>query len=603
MFNKEEKEEIIESPKKIKNLKNFYQKEDENTNNLSSKYIEINAEHQINNQFSSPIQKKIQILGNHGINKSYEKNVNIKNESKNESNIYSPYVKRIDISGKKVEIIKENPSQNISYTSYKKVQKKFYTPSPNVIKSEKLSDRFIPLNKGINLMEKFNLTTKFQKLNENNNYDDNNRKEELDSGNNLYNEMLKTNFINEYNSSSLMNKLNSSKANSTKELSCPYNKVKLFSWKKDNNKKKENFFSNIINAQKENENILNNNNFDINLNQRKISLKPYKELPAPNLIDDFYLNLLDWSQKNQIAVGCSSSVVLWNNNKTQSETLFAYDTIEDENNSENNENKYVSSLIWSEDGDRLAVGNSYGQVEIYDINQKELISTFKGHSSRVGVVSWNRNLISSGSKDYSIITRDTRCPDKEENIIKKFIGHQQEVCGLKWSFDGSQLASGGNDNNLMVWSLHCSKPLMCNSDHLAAVKAIAWSPHQHNILASGGGTADRTIRFWNTTNFEPIFKVDTGSQVCNLVFSKSSNELVSTHGYSLNQINVWKLPNMQKIKTLTGHSFRVLYLSLSPDGQSIVTGAGDKTLKFWNIFPPFKNNYNSKLFPSNKDFR
>ena len=178
MFDKEEKEEIIESPKKIKNLKNFYQKEDENTNNLSSKYIEINAEHQINNQFSSPIQKKIQILGNHGINKSYEKNVNIKNESKNESNIYSPYVKRIDISGKKVEIIKENPSQNISYTSYKKVQKKFYTPSPNVIKSEKLSDRFIPLDKGINLMEKFNLTTKFQELNENNIDEENNRKEE-----------------------------------------------------------------------------------------------------------------------------------------------------------------------------------------------------------------------------------------------------------------------------------------------------------------------------------------------------------------------------------------------------------------------------------------
>ena len=60
---------------------------------------------------------------------------------------------------------------------------------------------------------------------------------------------------------------------------------------------------------------------------------------------------------------------------------------------------------------------------------------------------------------------------------------------------------------------------------------------------------------------------------------------------------------MQKIKTLTGHSFRVLYLSLSPDGQSIVTGAGDKTLKFWNIFSPFKNNYNSRPFPSNKDFR
>lgn len=80
--------------------------------------------------------------------------------------------------------------------------------------------------------------------------------------------------------------------------------------------------------------------------------------------------------------------------------------------------------------------------------------------------------------------------------------------------------------------------------------------------------------------------VDTGSQVCNLVWSKSSNELVSTHGYSLNQVIVWAYPTMEKLATLTAHTHRVLYLSMSPDGQSIVTGAGDETLRFWNVFPP-----------------
>jgi len=596
MFNSTKNDEKVNSPKKTFNIFNIFPEETDNSNKKSSPEPDTKPFPQINNPFSSPLSKKNnEINDNDSINKSGSGN--------DKNNIYSPYVKRIDISGNKIEIVKDNNYiQNTSFTSYKKITKKFYSPSPNLIKSEKLSDRFIPLNKGINLMEKFNLTTKFQEVDENRTYNDIN-KEESDNKD-LYDEMLKTNFLNEYNSSSLINKLNTTKTNNNSDISSSYSKTKLFSWKKDKTKKSDNFFHNIINAQKENENILNNNNLDFNLTQRKINIKPYKELPAPNLMDDFYLNLLDWSSKNQIAVGCSSSVILWNNNKTQSETLLTYD-ISEENNIQNNENniKYVSSLIWSEDGDKLAVGNSYGIVELYDINKKELISSFKGHSARVGVVSWNRNIISSGSKDYSIITRDIRCKDNDENIIRKFLGHQQEVCGLKWSFDGSQLASGGNDNNLMVWNLHSNKPLMCNNDHIAAVKAIAWSPHQHNILASGGGTADRTIRFWNTNIFEQIYKIDTGSQVCNLLFSKSSNELVSTHGYSLNQINVWKLPNMQKIATLTGHSFRVLYLSLSPDGQSIVTGAGDKTLKFWNIFPPFKNDCNSKLFPSNKDFR
>jgi len=63
---------------------------------------------------------------------------------------------------------------------------------------------------------------------------------------------------------------------------------------------------------------------------------------------------------------------------------------------------------------------------------------------------------------------------------------------------------------------------------MSQVKAIAWSPHQHGLLASGGGTADRCIRFWNTLTGQPLQSVDTGSQVCNLAWSKHSNELVST---------------------------------------------------------------------------
>ena len=518
---------------------------------------------------------------------------------------YSPYVKRT-ISNMIQSTTKNNFTnyKNPFLTTSKKLfSKKLYTPSPNVVKSEKLSDRFIPLNKGINLMEKFNLTAKFDEANENinpekNEGDDN--ANEVDNRNSLiYNELLKSNVLKE-NNNTLLNKLSiNSKIDFQKNSKNQIIKSKLFSWKKESIPK-SNFCYELFNNQKENLNNINNNSEY--KNQRKINQKPYKELLTSNLIDDFYLNLLDWSSKDQIAVGCTTNVVLWNNNKTQSEILLNYPCGNLEE-SENFVEKYVSSLIWSNEGDKLAVGHSLGCVEIYDVNKKKMISNYGGHTGRVGVVSWNGNIISSGSKDCNIITRDIRCKNNNENIIIRYLGHSQEVCGLKWSFDGSQLASGGNDNNLMIWNLHSTKPIMCNNSHLAAVKAIAWSPHHHNILASGGGTADRTIRFWNTSTFENILKYDTGSQVCNLVFSKTSNELISTHGFSLNQINIWKLPNLTKTATLIGHTFRVLYLGLSPNGQNIVTGAGDQTLKFWNVFPPFKADNNSNLFPSNRDFR
>lgn len=159
------------------------------------------------------------------------------------------------------------------------------------------------------------------------------------------------------------------------------------------------------------------------------------------------------------------------------------------------------------------------------------------------------------------------------------------MCGLKWSHDGQSLASGGNDNKLFIWNLHSNIPVNKFSQHCAAVKGLAWNPHNHGILASGGGSADRSIKFWNTLDGTLMDSIDTGSQVCNLTFSKTTKELVSTHGYSNNEIIVWKYPTLEKVTTLTGHSSRVLYLTMNPKGDTIVTGAGDETLRFWNVFP------------------
>ena len=84
------------------------------------------------------------------------------------------------------------------------------------------------------------------------------------------------------------------------------------------------------------------------------------------------------------------------------------------------------------------------------------------------------------------------------------------MCGLKWSPDDRELASGGNDNQLFIWNAHSTAHVTRFAEHTAAVKAIAWSPHQHGLLASGGGTADRTIRFWNTATSTPLSSIDTG---------------------------------------------------------------------------------------------
>lgn len=94
---------------------------------------------------------------------------------------------------------------------------------------------------------------------------------------------------------------------------------------------------------------------------------------------------------------------------------------------------------------------------------------------------------------------------------------------------------------LLVWNHSSLSPVQQYTEHLAAVKAIAWSPHQHGLLASGGGTADRCIRFWNTLTGQPLQCIDTGSQVCNLAWSKHANELVSRDGHPGGGVR-WGIP-------------------------------------------------------------
>eukprot|EP00924_Labyrinthula_sp_SR-Ha-C_P014165 snap_masked-scaffold_72-processed-gene-0.14-mRNA-1 protein AED:0.21 eAED:0.21 QI:64/1/1/1/1/1/2/97/609 len=342
--------------------------------------------------------------------------------------------------------------------------------------------------------------------------------------------------------------------------------------------------------------------------RRKIPKMPFKILDAPSLKDDFYLNLMDWSSQNVLGVGLHQSVYLWNGTTSKVSKLLDLSVLNPTEKS--NE---VTSVCWNPGGTELAVGTRKGKIQLWDVEKQQLIRIMEGHGSRVGALAWapvtNESSVGSlvsGSRDKTIGKRDVR---SKNDLVTRLLGHQQEVCGLRWSFDGEQLASGGNDNMLMVWDKKSTQyGAVCRfSEHKAAVKAIAWSPHQKGLLCSGGGTADRCIRFWNTLESPGrcLSCYDTGSQVCNLVWAKNVNEVVSTHGFSLNQVIVWSYPKMRKVATLTGHSMRVLFLANSPDGETIVTGAGDETLRFWSVFPGTKRERlsNSALFPQPGELR
>lgn len=86
-----------------------------------------------------------------------------------------------------------------------------------------------------------------------------------------------------------------------------------------------------------------------------------------------------------------------------------------------------------------------------------MVKSYMGHQGRIGCIAWNSSMLSTGSRDKSILHRDLRM---KNDFFAKLEGHKQEVCGLKWSPDQQQLASGGNDNKLLIWNCqNTGKPL------------------------------------------------------------------------------------------------------------------------------------------------
>lgn len=268
---------------------------------------------------------------------------------------------------------------------------------------------------------------------------------------------------------------------------------------------------------------------------RKIPQEPERILDAPNLNDNFYYNPLDWGSKNILSVSLGSYNYLWNYNNLETYLLTKNE----------NEIEYCSSSFM-DNGVCLALGLNNGTIELWDIEKQIKIRTLVGHSDRVGTLTWNGYNLYSGSKDTNILSHDVRI--KNHLIMKLSGGHNKEVCTIKWNSDFKYLASGGNDNLVCLWDVrgkneknkssfwdilnsqsddenenddnieeddyeynlgsngtnniddnnkyklnsinkknNIIEPLTIINKHKGPVKALAWSPWQRNVLATGGG--------------------------------------------------------------------------------------------------------------------
>ncbi|XP_034413239.1 phospholipase A-2-activating protein [Cyclopterus lumpus] len=201
------------------------------------------------------------------------------------------------------------------------------------------------------------------------------------------------------------------------------------------------------------------------------------------------------------------------------------------------------------------------------------VHSLSGHSNFVSCVciigpseTYPRGLIATGGNDNNIcvFTLDQSQP------LFTLTGHKSTVCTLSSGKFGT-LLSGSWDTTAKVWLNE--KCMMTLQGHSAAVWAVVILPEQGLMLS---GSADKTIKLWKAGRCEKTFEghedcVRGLAVISNTEFFSCSNDTT---------IRRW-LVTGECVQVYSSHTNYIYSLAVFPNSQDFVSTGEDRTLRIW----------------------
>lgn len=230
----------------------------------------------------------------------------------------------------------------------------------------------------------------------------------------------------------------------------------------------------------------------------------------------------------------------------------------------------VNAIALSPNGQTL-VSASFGTIRIWNLRTGGLVRTLDSVHSKKSVntvaVSPDSSILASGGDDNNVIIWDL----KTGRRILTIRAHTAAVNAIAFSKDGKTLASCSDDKTVRLWNAKTGGRLRTFSGHAGRVNAIALSG-DGKTLASG--SEDKTLRLWNLATGE-VRRIITGhaGAVNAVAFSPNGQSVASASAD--NTIRVSNVQDGKRTRIFTGHSSWVRTIAFSPEGGTLISGGGD----------------------------
>jgi WD40 repeat protein len=156
----------------------------------------------------------------------------------------------------------------------------------------------------------------------------------------------------------------------------------------------------------------------------------------------------------------------------------------------------VWSVAWQPGTDVLAVGTTWGNVDLWDTADNVTDAPYEslaGPLNWVSDLAWSPNgeWLAAGSGDTRVTVWDVEVASQEGRLA----GHTAPVLGVSFSPDGERLASGGDDGQLLIWSFgEEGSPSDALVGHTDGINAVDWAPDGERLASASD---DGTVIIWD----------------------------------------------------------------------------------------------------------